>query len=90
MSRGDIDASTDVIRRSLGAWLERPGARKDLESWLSDLVSGSDFGNLAELLTTLGLLDSIREHAIDETERNLRSLIGGEAFSQWISEVTSS
>jgi hypothetical protein len=90
MSQGDIDASTDVIRRSLGAWLQRPGARKDLDDWLSGLLSGSEFDSLAELLTTLGLLESIREHAIAETERNLRMIIGGEAFPLWISEVAPS
>ncbi len=89
MSRGDIDASTDVIRRSLGAWLERPEAGRDLESLMDGFLSGSEFDSLAELLSTLGLLESIREHAIDETERNLRSLIGSEAFSLWMSEVSS-
>jgi len=89
MSRGDIDASTNVLRKSLGAWLARPEARKDLEDWLAEFLSGSQFDSLTELLTTLGLLESIREHAIDETERNLRMLINGNAFSLWIDELES-
>ena len=87
MSRGDLAASIDVLRSSLGAWLSRPETKDELQRWLNDFVSTSTLENGSELLKSLGLLDVVRSHAIDETERNLRMLVESDAFTPWLHSV---
>ena len=87
MRRGDVDTSIEVLRRALGAWLERPASREDLKRWLVDLGSDGEWSSLAEGLKSLGLLDAVRIQAIEQTERNLRTLIGDDAFSAWLSDL---
>jgi hypothetical protein len=89
MTRGDVDTSIDVLRRSIGAWLNRSESKEELQRWLNELMSNGQFVNLSELLQNLGLLQTVRIHAIDETERNLRVLVESEAFEPWLESVLS-
>jgi len=87
MARRDVDASADVMRRSLGLWLERPGAEEQLQGWLSEMLSAGEFENLSELLDSLGLLATVREQSLAQTERRLHEIVAADAFGQWLSGV---
>jgi len=88
MERGNVDGTADIMRRCLGAWLERPQARADLQSWLDETLSTGEAGTLEELLDSLGLLQTVREQAIAQTRRRLQEIVAGDHFSQWLSELT--
>lgn len=85
MARGDVDAKADVMRRSLGLWLERPGAEEQLQGWLSEMLRAGEFQNLGELLDSLGLLPTVREQGLEQTEQRLQEIVAGDAFEQWLS-----
>jgi len=87
MERGNVDGNADIMRRCLGAWLERPSASADLQNWLDEMLASGEAGNLRELLDSLGLLQTVREQAIAQSRRRLQEIVAGDAFSQWLSDL---
>ncbi len=87
MERSNIEAGADVLRRSLGAWLDRPESRAELDGWLSTLLAHEDHDSLRELLDSLGLLDTFYELSVEQTRKRLQELVARKTFAQWLSTL---
>jgi len=87
MERSDIEAGAQVLRRSLGAWLERDGSMDDLQGWLSDLLAAEDHDSLQSLLDSLGLLETFHELSVDQTRKRLQELVAKKKFTRWLSTL---
>jgi len=51
------------------------------------MLSAGEFENLSELLDSLGLLATVREQSLAQTERRLHEIVAADAFGQWLSGV---
>ena len=87
MERSNIEAGADVLRRSLGAWLDRPDSMTDLRGWLSDVLAHEDHDNLSELLDSLGLLETFHELSVEQTRARLQELVAKKTFARWLSAL---
>ncbi len=90
LSRADVEITTMFLRSVLISWLDRPQAKEDLASWLRTLSASGDFDSSAELLEALGMLQGVRSHAIEYTERNLRMVVKSKGFEAWLDRASSS
>ena len=74
----------------LPAWVEEGGFEDEVSGWLQARLDGMGDKNLRAVLDELGVLQPIRDHALERSLSELRALVEDEAFAAWWETLTQS
>jgi len=84
LARLDEDAAAAVLRKSLGAWLNRDDAEQQVAAWLDGAIVIYGDRDVRSVLAELDLADVFEQQAVPIAHQAALRLFETDAFEQWL------
>lgn len=88
LTRLDEDAAATVLRKSLGAWLDRDDAEAQVTAWLDGALASYGDRDVRSVLAELDLADVFERQAVPVAHQAALRLFATDAFGEWLKGVT--